>query len=241
MTAEVSAGGLSCARAPPTNETAMIASIHIQRNESKTAIRSYFSMDAAAHAERQKADGIASQAQDDFPKLPLSAPQSIDRTDQSHSAGRGKLLRDRTFEPVLRVHPRLGRKEDSAPSGPCRSAPGLRVEAVEQGMAVWDLGTLLWLPSLPSAVIFGSRPIVIGLITLAANCAGARSGVNPHAACDVADVGNGATENPNRARRGKPWIHDKDDPTGYRASVRPYHQLFRERIRTDLEFHNLWS
>ena len=77
-------------------------------------------MDAAAHAERQKADGLASQAQDDFPKLSLSARQSIDRTDQSHSAWLGELLRDRTFEPVLRVHPRLGREEDSASSGPSR-------------------------------------------------------------------------------------------------------------------------
>ena len=179
-------------------------------------------MDAAAHAERPKADGLASQTQDHFPKLSLSARQSIDRTDQSHSAGLGKLLRDWTFEPVLRVHPRLGRKEDSAPSGPSRSAPGLRMEAVEQGMAVWDLGTLLWVPSLASTVIFGSRPILIRLITLAANCAGARSAVNPHAACDVADVGDGATENPNRARRGKPWIQAKDDPTDHRASVRPY-------------------
>jgi len=63
-----------------------------------------------------------------FPKLSLSARQSVDRTDQSHSAGLGTLLRDRTFEPVLRVHPRPGRKEDSAPSGPSRSAPGLRME-----------------------------------------------------------------------------------------------------------------
>src|SRR5713226_5096241 len=61
-------------------------------------------MDATAHAERQKADGLASQAQDDFPKLTFPARQSIDRTDQSHSARLGELLRDRTFEPVLRVH-----------------------------------------------------------------------------------------------------------------------------------------
>jgi len=100
------------------------------------------------------------------------------------------------------------------------------MEAVEQGMAVWDLGTLLWVPSLASAVIFGSRPILIRLITLAANCAGARSAVNPHAACDVADVGDGVTENPKRARRGKPRIRAKDDPTGYRASVRLYQARF---------------
>ena len=178
-------------------------------------------MDAAAHTERQKADGFATQAQGDFSKLSLPARQAIDRTDQSRSAGLGELLRDGTFEPVLRVHPRLGRKEDSAPSGPRRSASGLRVEAVEQRMAVRDLGTLLWVPRLVS-VSFCSRPILIRLITLAANCAGARSAGNPLAACDVADVGNGATENPKRARRGKPWKQAKDNPTGYRASVRPY-------------------
>src|SRR5207237_10172538 len=79
-----------------------------------------------------------------------------------------------------------------------------------------------WVPSLASSVIFGSRPILIRLITLAANCAGARSAVNPHAACDVADVGDGATEHPNRARRRKPRTRAKDEPTGHRASVRPY-------------------
>jgi len=63
-------------------------------------------------------------------------------------------------------------------------------------------------------------------ITLAANCAGARSSVNPHAACDVADVGNGATENPKRARRGKPWRQDKDDPTGHRATSDPTRHVF---------------
>ena len=33
-----------------------------------------------------------------------------------------------------------------------------------------------------------------GLIDLEVKCAGARSAVNPHAACDVAGVGNGATD-----------------------------------------------
>jgi len=35
---------------------------------------------------------------------------------------------------------------------------------------------------------------MIGLINLEVKCAGARSAVNPHAACDVAGVGDGATE-----------------------------------------------
>ena len=43
----------------------------------------------------------------------------------------------------------------------------------------------------------------IGLITLEAKCAGARSAGNPHAACDVAGAGNGVTAIPKRARRWK--------------------------------------
>ena len=35
---------------------------------------------------------------------------------------------------------------------------------------------------------------LIGLITLGEKCAGARSAGKPHAACDVAGVGNGLTE-----------------------------------------------
>ena len=52
--------------------------------------------------------------------------------------------------------------------------------------------------------ICGSRSSPIGLITLDAKCAGARSAGNPHATCDVAGAGDGATVSPNRARRGKP-------------------------------------
>ncbi len=44
-----------------------------------------------------------------------------------------------------------------------------------------------------------------GLITRDVNGAGARSAVNPHAACDVAGTGNEITATPTRARRGKPW------------------------------------
>jgi hypothetical protein len=40
------------------------------------------------------------------------------------------------------------------------------------------------------------------------------SAVDPHAARDVADVGNGTMENPNRPRRGKPRTQAKDDPKG---------------------------
>src|SRR3954453_15168122 len=45
---------------------------------------------------------------------------------------------------------------------------------------------------------------------------------NPHATCDVAGAGNGVTASPKRAPRGKPRTQAKDEPTGYRASARPY-------------------
>jgi hypothetical protein len=67
-----------------------------------------------------------------------------------------------------------------------------------------------------------SRSSLIGLITLDVKCAGARSAGNPHATCDVAGAGNGATVTPKRARRGKPRIQAKEGPKGNRASARPY-------------------
>ena len=67
-----------------------------------------------------------------------------------------------------------------------------------------------------------SRSGRIGPITLDVKCAGARSAGNPHAACDVAGVGNGATERPKRARKGKPWIQTRPILVGYRANSRPY-------------------
>ena len=45
---------------------------------------------------------------------------------------------------------------------------------------------------------------MIGLITLDEKCAGARSAGNPHAACEAEGTGNGVTDHPTRARRGKP-------------------------------------
>ncbi len=66
----------------------------------------------------------------------------------------------------------------------------------------------------------GSRAVVesnfyrIGLINLVAKCAGARSAGNPHAACEVAGTGNGATDMAKRARRGKPRIQPSRRPDG---------------------------
>jgi hypothetical protein len=70
---------------------------------------------------------------------------------------------------------------------------------------------------------------MIGPITPDVKRAGARSAGNPHAACDVAGAGNGITDDPTRARKGKPRIQTRGvlritapvlDPTALLASMR---------------------
>ena len=80
----------------------------------------------------------------------------------------------------------------------------LRLEAVEQGMAVRTLGLFSESRVSSGQLLLCSRSSLIGLITLDVKCAGARSAGNPHATCDVAGAGNGVTAIPKRARRGKP-------------------------------------
>ena len=71
-------------------------------------------------------------------------------------------------------------------------------------MAVRDARTFQPVSSRLSIVLLERYCELIGRITLDAKCAGARSAGNPHAACDAAGAGDGATETPKRARRGKP-------------------------------------
>ena len=99
-------------------------------------------MDAAVCAERQETDGLAAQAQEDLPKLSIAVAERVDRNDQSDSARLGEVLFDRPFEPLFLAHPKLGGKEDPAPSGQSPSAPGIWVEAMEPGLAVPDTGAL---------------------------------------------------------------------------------------------------
>ena len=67
-----------------------------------------------------------------------------------------------------------------------------------------------------SGVGLGRTPTVennsdlIGPINLDAKCAGKRSPGNPHAAFEEAGAGNGVTDVPKRARRGKPRIQTRD-------------------------------
>src|SRR4029450_365779 len=146
-------------------------------------------MDVAANAERQEADGLAWQAQRDLPGISFPAGRRVDQEDQSDPAGLGEVLRDRPLESVFLICPKLGRNEDSAPSGSGVPASRLRLEAVEQGMDVWHVGTLLGVPRVEYTVELGSRSSLIGPITLDVKCAGARSAGNPHATCDVAGGG----------------------------------------------------
>src|SRR6266705_3678231 len=153
-------------------------------------------MDAAAYAARQEADGLATQAQADLPKLSLSARQGIGGADQSHPARLGQLLCGGPLESLLLVHPQLGREEDSEPPGESPPAPRLRVEAVEQRRAVRYPRALQRVPSGVSTDSQLRRPTPIGHITLAVKCAGTRSAGNPHATCDVAGTGHGVSGNP---------------------------------------------
>src|SRR4029453_4830621 len=90
-------------------------------------------------------------------------------------------------------------------------------------MAVWDPGTLSSVPGVLFTAVPESCVQSIGGITLEVKCAGAPSAANPHATCEVAGAGDGGTETPRRARRGKPWIQTRRllratapvlDPTG---------------------------
>ncbi len=77
-------------------------------------------------------------------------------------------------------------------------------------------------PPMAIAAVGDSGANMISLLNLGMKCAGTRSAGNPHAACEVAGAGNGITNLPSRARRGKPRIQTRDVQSGYRASSRPY-------------------
>src|SRR5215813_10788338 len=185
-------------------------------------------MDAAAIAERQETDGLAWQAQRDLPGLSFPAGWRGDREDQSDSARVGEILCHRPLESVFLIHPILGRKEDSAPSGQGVPASRFRLEAVEQGMAVRDARALRGVPRFLWAVDLGSRSGLIGLITLDVNCAGARSAGNPLATCDVAGAGNPLTVRIVRHSQRKRGATDRPNLRSKGASPRPYRDFVKQ-------------
>ena len=100
-------------------------------------------MDAAGIAEKQETDGVATQAQRNIRSIPVSAGEWSDQKDQSDLAWLGEILCHWALESVFLVYSKLGRAEDSAPSGACMSTPRPWLEAMEQGMAIRGPGTLL--------------------------------------------------------------------------------------------------
>src|SRR5262245_35616382 len=103
-------------------------------------------MDATADAARQEADGVAADAQAGLSKSSVPARRRGDCANQSHPAGLGAVLCVRPLESLLRLHPRRGREEGSAPPGGGQAASPLRVEGVEESVVVWGPGALQIVP-----------------------------------------------------------------------------------------------
>src|SRR4030095_12774215 len=109
-------------------------------------------MDAASHPAGEEADGAVAHAQADFPQPSVPANQRGDCENQPDAAWLGAVLCRRPFEPVLLVHSRLGRKEDSAPFGAGQSASRFWLEAGGAGVGGWGARTLRGVPSCPLTV-----------------------------------------------------------------------------------------
>jgi hypothetical protein len=101
---------------------------------------------------------------------------------------------------------RLGGEEDPVPYAASPEPTGLRLGAVESGMAVSDSEAVRWLPS--GSTSAESRSGRIGPIILEAKQTGERSAGNPHAAFDEAGAGNVARPRWCDTRR------RKSEPTG---------------------------
>src|SRR5215813_9479541 len=140
------------------------------------------------HAEAQEANGIAAEAQGCVPPLPIPTRGSGNLSDQPDAARLGELLRGRKLRRVLQLHSRLGRKEGPAPYDESTETQGLRLDAVEEAVAVRHLEAVQQLQG--SVAAAESCPSRIGPITLEAKQTGERSAGNPHAAIDVAGAGN---------------------------------------------------
>ena len=116
------------------------------------------------------------------------------------------------------------------PSDPSVQTPRLRLEAMEPGMAVRHVGTLLGVPRILSVVELGGRSSLIGPITLDVKCAGARSAGNPHATCDVAGAGNRLTVGLVRHSQRKRGEMDRPNLRSNGASPRPYRDAQRSKM-----------
>jgi hypothetical protein len=135
----------------------------------------------------EAAHGVAAEGKDPLPALSVPTRRSGDPADQSDPAGVGHLLCHGRCEPLLRVRPRLGGKEDTAALEAGTETAGLRLEEVEEAVAVRHAGPIRALPGLATqAAAAESAPSLRGPITLGATRAGVRRAGNPPAAYDVA-------------------------------------------------------
>src|SRR5262245_63347451 len=122
----------------------------VPRNSTRTSFGD--GQDAASPPAGEKADGAVAHAQTDFPQPSVPADQRGDCENQPDAAGLGAVLCRRALEPMLLVHSRLGREEDSAPYGAGQSASRFWMEAVETDLAVRDARTLRGVPRGPLTV-----------------------------------------------------------------------------------------
>ena len=133
----------------------------------------------------------------------------------------------RRFEPLLRLRARLGGKEDSATLD---AEPGSAKGSAGRG-GVGGGCTTIWVylgateSDRPKQLRLKALPVLIGPINLGMKRAGVRSAGNPHAAYDVAGVGNGVTE-----RTEAPAYGESRRQT---ATPRPYYHCanFRPYLR----------
>src|ERR1039457_3856956 len=144
------------------------------------------------------------------------------RVDQPDSPGMGELFCGGAFESVLFVCQRLGRKEDSAAPDACPEAPGLRLAAVEEAMALRRTRLVQSPPSPEAGAGPPSQPSMIGPINLGAKQAGKPRAGNPHAGFDVAGTGNRPTVWLVRHSQRKRGATDRLSLRGKRARPRPY-------------------
>src|SRR5450755_1797993 len=175
-------------------------------------------MDAAVIAERQEADGLARQAQRDFPDLSFPAGGRGDRQDQSDPTRLGEVLRDRPLESVFLLYPKLGKTKIRRHLARACQRRGL---GWKRWSREWLDGTLGLFSEYRVSYLLGSRSSLIGPITFDVKCAGARSAGNPHATRDVAGAGNQFTVRLVRHSQRKRGAIDRPDLRSHGTSPDP--------------------
>src|SRR6476660_9331932 len=175
------------------------------------------------YAAAQEANGATAEAQGCVSPPPIAASGSGRAVDQPDTTRLGELLCGGAFQRVLQLHQRLGGKEGSAPHAARSETKGLRLDAMEQAVAVRILAAVQRLPGSPTAA--ERRPSTIGPKCVGGKQTGERSAGNLHAAFGEAGAGNVARSRwcDTRRRKGETTGNTNFD-LNRRASPRPYLQ-----------------